>query len=194
MRRQLGDACFERLDDVCGRAIVAETGEEHIAGLSLNERRDRRLVFGTDQQVSIPVARNAPLVGLGRALSDRDHLRDSTARVAPAPGAARRATRPQVRGQLPAQLAAPRDRPAAADNAGALRTCGSPGRPSSDAARAPSRSRCRSLPDRPQRKFAAAPQRTTDAANKPLADASTPLRSECDTRTCAAPRTLPSPP
>ena len=106
MHRQLGDACFERLDDVCGRAIVAETGEEHIAGLSLNERRDRRLVFGTDQQVSLPVARHAPLVDLGRALGDRDHLPDSTARVDPAPGAARRAAGPQVRGQLPAQLAA----------------------------------------------------------------------------------------
>src|SRR5205823_11761441 len=106
MLRQLGNACFERLDHVCGRAVVAEPGEEYIAGLALDQRRDRRLAARTDQQVALPVAGDAALVDLRRALGDRHHLRDSAAGVDAAPRTARRATGSQARGQLPAQLAA----------------------------------------------------------------------------------------
>jgi hypothetical protein len=68
-------------------------GKKHIAGLALDQRRDRRLAARTDQQVALPVAGDAALVDLWRALGDRDHLRDSAAGVDVAPGAARRATR-----------------------------------------------------------------------------------------------------
>jgi hypothetical protein len=89
VRRQLGDALLERLDYVRGRAVVAEPGKQDLAGLALDKRRDRRFALRTDQQVTLPLAGNATLVDLRRGLGDRDHVRDSAARIDAPPRAAR---------------------------------------------------------------------------------------------------------
>src|SRR5438445_9201672 len=85
---------------------MAESGEEHVAGLALDQRRDRRFAFGTDQQVSLPMARNATVVDLRRALGDRDQIPRAAARIDALARTARGATRPEVGVQLPAQLSA----------------------------------------------------------------------------------------
>ena len=106
VRRQRGDALLERLDDVLGRAVIAQTGEQHVPGLALDQRRDRRPAGGADQQIALPVARDTAIVGLGRAIGDRDHVDDPPAHLDPAARLACAAAGAQIGRKLAAQLAA----------------------------------------------------------------------------------------
>src|SRR5580704_16349316 len=106
MRGQRLDLGPERLDHVLGAAIPTEFGEHHVPGVSLDQRRDERLVTRPDQQIALPVPGHGAILDLRRPLRDRDHVSDPRSTRHLALGFALLAAGPQLSGQLPTQLPA----------------------------------------------------------------------------------------
>ena len=103
---QLPDAGLERIDHQIARAVIPQAGQQHVPGVPLDQRRDRRLPPHAEDQITLPVPGHRTILDLGRPLGDHHHPRDPPPRLHPPPRPARRAPGPQLRGQLPAQLPA----------------------------------------------------------------------------------------
>ncbi len=81
---QRDDARLERFADRLGVGSLGQRDELAIAGLALDQGRDRRVTVA-HQQVALPVPGNGPVRNLRRSLGDHHHPRD-TARTLPAIG------------------------------------------------------------------------------------------------------------
>ena len=103
---QFLDALFERVCDVLCGALVAQPGQHHVAGLALDQGRDKRAALFADQQIAFPVARDGAVFNLRRPLRDRHHLADLSALAqARAARPAAGSLGPQIGRKLAAQLA-----------------------------------------------------------------------------------------
>jgi len=104
---QLGDGPAHRGVDLVGLPALGQVEQQDIAGGPLHEGAHCRPPTLADDQVALPVTGNSPVVGLGWALADHDHVgepaldRASTLGAAPGPASA------QAPGQFSAQLTAP---------------------------------------------------------------------------------------
>src|SRR5215208_2571342 len=70
--RQGGDALLERLADLDGAAPSGERDELAVAGLALDQGRDRARP-SAHQEIALPVARDRSVFNLRRALGDHHH-------------------------------------------------------------------------------------------------------------------------
>ena len=68
------DPFDDRVDHPLSAAPALQASQQHIAGVALDQRRDRRLVIGAHQQVTLPMAGHRAILNLGRPLRDRDHV------------------------------------------------------------------------------------------------------------------------
>ena len=99
---QRRDARLERLADRLGVGSLGQRDELAIAGLALDQGRDRR-VAGSHQQVALPVPRDGPVGDLWWALGDHHHLGDpagALAAVGVCPGVALLTPGSQMPGEL----------------------------------------------------------------------------------------------
>src|SRR4029079_10109045 len=73
--REAPDVGDQSFDDVVGGAVVELDQHPH-PGRTLDQGGHTTGPAGTDDQIAFPVAGDRPVVGLGGALGDVDHLRD----------------------------------------------------------------------------------------------------------------------
>src|SRR5215208_3962401 len=73
--RQSDDALLERLADLDGAAPIGERDELAVAGLALDQGRDRARP-SAHQEVALPVAGDRSVIDLRRALGDHHHPRE----------------------------------------------------------------------------------------------------------------------
>ena len=64
------------MGDAFGGAIVGNPDQHHEPGLPLDERCDLRFIALAKDEITLPAAGHGPVLGLGRALTDGDHVRD----------------------------------------------------------------------------------------------------------------------
>src|SRR5829696_3067791 len=86
LNRQLAERGDECVSYGLGGVISSYGDQDCGSELALDQGRDRRPLTGTDDQITLPVARHGPIRNFRRPLADVDHVRDAVLALPPACG------------------------------------------------------------------------------------------------------------
>src|SRR6059036_1471892 len=75
---ELGQLAGERKPHVLSSASVGQVHQHNIAAPAFDQSSDRRAAALSDDQVTLPMARNGAVGGLGGTVADHDHVLQST--------------------------------------------------------------------------------------------------------------------